>query len=170
MISPKLGSRKATKTFHASGPRKQTDAIDRTVPRKHTDAIDTIDRKKQLAHEKLTRAYKRAYQLSEVEEGRYICVDSGRPHERREFSVVVPPGPLGIVIENRKDLPGTIVVKVQQRNPVAKAIKAGDRIISIDGENLSQKTVNEVSAKFAQKNLCHRTLIMLPAKAAGGWP
>ena len=97
-------------------------------------------------------------------------MDSGRPHERREFSVVVPPGPLGIVIENCKDLPCTIVVKLQQRNPVAKAIKAGDRIISIDGENVSQKTVNEVSAKFAQKNLCHRTLIMLPAKAAGGWP
>ena len=48
-------------------------AIMKDMPSKETD---DIDRKKELAHEKLTRAYKRAHQLTEGEEGRDICMDS----------------------------------------------------------------------------------------------
>ena len=58
---------------------------------------------------------------------------------------------------------GTIVTSVRQFSPAANQIKVGDRIISIDGEDVSQKNVKEVSKKFSQKKQNHRNLIVLPA-------
>ena len=85
------------------------------------------------------------------------------PIERKPFSVVLPPGLLGIVLESRKYSRGTVVVTVQQSSPAAKKIKAGDSIISIDGEDVSLKSANEVCARLAQKSQSYRTLTVLPA-------
>jgi hypothetical protein len=76
-------------------------------------------------------------------------------------TIAAPPGKLGVFLENRKDSRGTVVTKVRPESPLAAMIQVGDRILAIDGADVSLMTVSEITTIMQQTNNRNRTLTVL---------
>ncbi|KAL3826679.1 hypothetical protein ACHAXA_001202 [Cyclostephanos tholiformis] len=76
-------------------------------------------------------------------------------------TVVAPPGKLGIILANRTDLRGTVVSGVRTSSVLADKVSPGDRIIAIDGEDVSQMNVKEITTIMARKSEFERVLVLL---------
>jgi len=81
--------------------------------------------------------------------------------KRSKISVVAPPGKLGIILANKADSKGTVVSGVRTSSVLAEKISPGDRIIAIDGEDVSRMTVSEITTIMARKSEFERTLTVL---------
>jgi hypothetical protein len=80
---------------------------------------------------------------------------------RTRMSVVAPPGKLGIILANKADSRGTVVSGVRTSSVLADRISPGDRIVAIDGEDVSLMTVSEITTIMARKSEYDRTLTVL---------
>ena len=82
---------------------------------------------------------------------------------RLKSNVKAPPGKLGIILANKNDARGTVVSGVRTTSVLADKISPGDRIIAIDGEDVSRMTVTEITAIMARKSDYERILSVLAA-------
>ena len=80
---------------------------------------------------------------------------------RIKSTVKAPPGKLGIILANRNDARGTVVSGVRTTSTLADKVSPGDRIISIDGEDVSRMTVTEITAIMARKSDYERILTIV---------
>ena len=80
---------------------------------------------------------------------------------RSRISVMAPPGKLGIILANKADSKGTVVSGVRTSSVLAEKISPGDRIVAIDGEDVSLMTVSEITTIMARKADFERTLTVL---------
>jgi hypothetical protein len=80
---------------------------------------------------------------------------------RSKVTVVAPPGKLGIILANKADSKGTVVSGVRTSSVLAEKISPGDRIIAIDGEDVSRMTVSEITTIMSRKSDYERTLAVL---------
>ena len=80
---------------------------------------------------------------------------------RSKIMVVAPPGKLGIILANKADSKGTVVSGVRTSSVLAEKISPGDRIVAIDGEDVSRMTVSEITTIMARKSEFERTLTVL---------
>ena len=80
---------------------------------------------------------------------------------RSKMTVIAPPGKLGIILANKADSKGTVVSGVRTSSILAEKISPGDRIIAIDGEDVSRMTVSEITTIMARKADFERTLTVL---------
>ena len=91
---------------------------------------------------------------------------------RTKITVVAPPGKLGIILANKADSKGTVVSGVRTSSVLADKISPGDRIVAIDGEDVSRMTVSEITTIMARKSEFERTLTVLstpkPVARSGG--
>jgi C-terminal processing protease CtpA/Prc len=76
-------------------------------------------------------------------------------------TVVAPPGKLGIILANKADSKGTVVSGVRTSSVLAEKISPGDRIVAIDGEDVSRMTVSEITTIMSRKSDYERTLTIL---------
>mmetsp|Transcript_8138 Transcript_8138/g.18872 ORF Transcript_8138/g.18872 Transcript_8138/m.18872 type:complete len:520 (-) Transcript_8138:64-1623(-) len=81
--------------------------------------------------------------------------------KRSKMTVVAPPGKLGIILANKADSKGTVVSGVRTSSVLAEKISPGDRIVAIDGEDVSRMTVSEITTIMARKSEFERTLTVL---------
>lgn len=81
--------------------------------------------------------------------------------KRIKTNIVAPAGKLGIILANKTDAKGTVVSGVRTTSVLANDITPGDRIIAIDGEDVSRMTVTEITAIMARKNDFERLLTVL---------
>ena len=81
--------------------------------------------------------------------------------KRSKKSVTAPAGKLGIILANKTDAKGTVVSGVRTTSVLANRITPGDRIIAIDGEDVSTMTVSEITSIMARKNDFERVLTIL---------
>ena len=81
--------------------------------------------------------------------------------KRLKSSVKAPPGKLGIILANKNDAKGTVVSGVRTTSVLADKISPGDRIIAIDGEDVSRMTVTEITAIMDRKSDYARMLTVL---------
>lgn len=81
--------------------------------------------------------------------------------KRAKTTVKAPPGKLGIILANRTDSKGTVVSGVRTTSVLADKISPGDRIILIDGEDVSRMSVPEITSIMARKNDFERVLTVL---------
>jgi hypothetical protein len=81
--------------------------------------------------------------------------------KRSKATVVAPPGKLGIILANKADSKGTVVSGVRTSSVLADKISPGDRIVEIDGEDVSRMTVSEITTIMARKGEFERTLTIL---------
>lgn len=80
---------------------------------------------------------------------------------RSRVTIAAPPGKLGVFLENRKESRGTVVTKVRPNSPLANLIHTGDRILAIDGADVSLMAVSEITS-IMQRTINHeRTLTVL---------
>mmetsp|Transcript_29433 Transcript_29433/g.80851 ORF Transcript_29433/g.80851 Transcript_29433/m.80851 type:complete len:790 (-) Transcript_29433:1402-3771(-) len=82
---------------------------------------------------------------------------------RSRITVMAPPGKLGIILANKADSKGTVVSGVRTSSVLAEKINPGDRIVAIDGEDVSLMTVSEITTIMARKADFERTLTVLTA-------
>jgi C-terminal processing protease CtpA/Prc len=80
---------------------------------------------------------------------------------RSRMTVVAPRGKLGIILANKADSKGTVVSGVRTSSVLADKISPGDRIVAIDGEDVSLMTVSEITTIMARKSDFERTLSVL---------
>eukprot|EP00934_Nitzschia_sp_Nitz4_P004536 Nitzschia sp. Nitz4//scaffold15_size197535//39930//45803//NITZ4_001562-RA/size197535-processed-gene-0.9-mRNA-1//1//CDS//3329537667//4526//frame0 len=87
---------------------------------------------------------------------------SASPFTRRsKNTVLAPPGKLGIILANKADSKGTVVSGVRSSSVLVEKISPGDRIIAIDGEDVSRMTVSEITTIMSRKADYDRTLTVL---------
>lgn len=77
------------------------------------------------------------------------------------MTVIAPPGKLGIILANKADSKGTVVSGVRTSSVLAEKISPGDRIIAIDGEDVSLMTVSEITTIMARKSDFERQLTIM---------
>jgi len=80
---------------------------------------------------------------------------------RTRMTVLAPPGKLGIILANKADSKGTVVSGVRTSSVMSEKISPGDRIVAIDGEDVSLMTVSEITTIMARKSEFERTLSIL---------
>lgn len=80
---------------------------------------------------------------------------------RNKVTIQAPPGKLGIILANKADSKGTVVSGVRSSSVLAEKISPGDRIVAIDGEDVSLMTVSEITTIMARKSDFERTLTVL---------
>jgi len=85
---------------------------------------------------------------------------------RNFIKINAPPGKLGVILANRTDKPGTVVSDIRKNSPLYGKIFAGDRIVSIDGENVSMIPVSEITIIMARKAEFERLLTILTSTKA----
>jgi len=85
--------------------------------------------------------------------------------KRSKVTVVAPPGKLGIILANKTDSKGTVVSGVRTSSVLAEKVSPGDRIIAIDGEDVSRMTVSEITTIMARKSEFERILTVLTTKS-----
>lgn len=90
---------------------------------------------------------------------------------RTRISVEAPPGRLGVILANRSDGKGTVVSALRTSSPLAGELSPGDRLEAIDGEDVSEMKVSDVTAIMARKADRGRTLtVVTPGKIRLGGP
>jgi len=80
---------------------------------------------------------------------------------RTVMRISVPPGKLGVILANRVDQAGTLVSDVREHSPIFGKIMVGDKIVKIDGEDVSRLTVSEITSIMAQKAQYARILTVI---------
>jgi len=81
--------------------------------------------------------------------------------KRLKKIVNAAPGKLGIILANKNDGKGTVVSGVRTTSALADKICPGDRIIGIDGEDVSRMTVTEITSIMSRKGDYDRELTVL---------
>ena len=81
--------------------------------------------------------------------------------------VLAPPGKLGIILANKADSKGTVVSGVRTSSVLVDRISPGDRIVAIDGEDVSRMTVSEITTIMSRKSEYERRLTVLTSSASG---
>ena len=80
---------------------------------------------------------------------------------RSRITIQAPPGRLGIILANKADARGTVVSGIRSSSALVDRISPGDRIVAIDGEDVSLMTVSEITTIMARKGDFERTLTVL---------
>jgi hypothetical protein len=99
-----------------------------------------------------------------------ISVSTSTIARRTKISVIAPPGKLGIILANKADSKGTVVSGVRTSSVLVDRISPGDRIVAIDGEDVSRMTVSEITTIMSRKAEYERRLTVLTVPKAGNSP
>lgn len=86
-----------------------------------------------------------------------------------QYEVVAPAGLLGLILESSLDDGRPTVNNVKATSVLASVVRIGDRLLSVDGQDVTKMSANEVSFLLAQKKesparvmLFGRSLRLLP--------
>lgn len=82
-------------------------------------------------------------------------------HSSSQKKIIAPAGKLGIILANKTDSRGTVVSGVRTSSVLSEKIFPGDRIVAVDGEDVSRMTVSEITSIMARKNDFDRVLSVL---------
>jgi hypothetical protein len=78
-----------------------------------------------------------------------------------EKTIMAPPGSLGIIISNLSKSKGTMVSDVLTKSVLLDKVLPGDRIIAVDGEDVSLLTAAELSKIIASKKESEKKLTIV---------
>eukprot|EP00591_Stephanopyxis_turris_P008452 CAMPEP_0195513610 /NCGR_PEP_ID=MMETSP0794_2-20130614/5222_1 /TAXON_ID=515487 /ORGANISM="Stephanopyxis turris, Strain CCMP 815" /LENGTH=865 /DNA_ID=CAMNT_0040641665 /DNA_START=86 /DNA_END=2683 /DNA_ORIENTATION=+ len=91
----------------------------------------------------------------------------GGSTSRNRVTVVAPPGKLGIILANKTDSKGTVVSGVRTVSVLAEKIFPGDRIVAVDGEDVSRMNVSELTTIMTRKGDFERSLTVITTPRQG---
>lgn len=96
-------------------------------------------------------------------EEQYNGVGAKRGHSNDTFQVEVPPGKLGMVIDTPNN--GVPVVHaIKQDSVLCDRVQVGDRLVSVDGEDVTSMTAVQVSKLISLKSDQQRLLVFQSAR------
>jgi hypothetical protein len=79
------------------------------------------------------------------------------PRMEEQFTVIAPPGKLGMVLDTPPG-EGPLVHAINDTSVLKGRVRVGDRLISVDAEDVSTMSADEVSVLITQKSQQERTL------------
>jgi C-terminal processing protease CtpA/Prc len=65
--------------------------------------------------------------------------------------VDVPPGKLGVILANRHDGKGTIVMDVRNNSKLKGRLSPGDKLMAVDGQDVTEMVVSQITSLMASK-------------------
>lgn len=83
------------------------------------------------------------------------------------FEVVVPPGKLGIVMDNSPSSGTPMVYAVKPNSVLCREVRIGDRLISVDDADVTMMSAIQVSKLISLKNDQERTLVFVRKRESG---
>jgi len=84
-----------------------------------------------------------------------------RTSKKQRMVIVVPPGKLGVVLADRHDGKGTVVSEVRASSAINGMLSPGDKLVAVDGEDVTEMVVSEITALMASKVELERRLTVL---------
>ena len=155
--------------------------------RRHKSGNDSVDSSRHSRDSRRSRYSHRSYMSQMSEQSRSVANDLLRLERqlamvgesgtsvrsvksrrsastRSRWTVTAPAGKLGIILANKADAKGTVVSGVRTSSSLADTIAPGDRIVAIDGEDVSLMTVSEITTIMARKAEYERTLTVLTTR------
>jgi hypothetical protein len=91
----------------------------------------------------------------------YTTVPLPRVSAKHRVVVVVPPGKLGVILANRRDGIGTVVAEVKNSSALKGALTPGDKLVAIDGVDVTGMVVAEITSMMAAKSSQERHLTVI---------
>ena len=88
------------------------------------------------------------------------------PRPNTYFTLIAPPGKLGILLHGLSSAGPTHVSAVRSTSVLAGKVHVGDIFVSIDGEDVTQKGSREITDMMAQKSEFERVLRLRPVHEA----
>mmetsp|Transcript_23757 Transcript_23757/g.34040 ORF Transcript_23757/g.34040 Transcript_23757/m.34040 type:complete len:814 (-) Transcript_23757:101-2542(-) len=86
-------------------------------------------------------------------------------------TVIAPSGKLGLILANKSDGKGTVVSGVRSGSALSESMSIGDRIVAVDGEDVSLMNVAELTTIMTRKSDFERKLsVMSFSKSAAPSP
>lgn len=80
---------------------------------------------------------------------------------KKRIVVLVPPGKLGVVLANRSGNKGTVVAEIRKTSVLHGMISQGDRLLAVDGEDVTGMTMSQVTALMTSKASLERRLTIV---------
>jgi hypothetical protein len=84
-----------------------------------------------------------------------------RVSTKQRVVVVVPPGKLGVILANRRDGGGTVVAEVKPTSALRDSLSPGDKLVAIDGVDVTGMVVSDITTMMAQKATQERHLTVI---------
>ena len=79
--------------------------------------------------------------------------------------MLVPAGKLGVVLADRRDGQGAVVSDVRKDSKLKGMLARGDRLVAVDGEDVSKMLVREITSLMASKASQERRLTILTSNS-----
>jgi hypothetical protein len=95
-----------------------------------------------------------------------ICEDLARRFYITHRQHKTPPGKLGIMLTKYNNEAGAVVCRVFASSVMAEKISTGDRLVAVDGEDVSHMTLREIISTMARKDKFERSLTFLTIQIA----
>ena len=70
---------------------------------------------------------------------------------RKQVIVCVPPGKLGVILEDQHDGNGTIITSIKSGSPVERILKPGDKLIAVDEIAVVDMTCSQITSLIASR-------------------
>jgi hypothetical protein len=102
--------------------------------------------------------------FKEQEEEGSVKKSSVAPNSRL-FEVRVPPGPLGIIVDNdNSPRGGTFIAEVKATSPLKHVVSVGDKIVMVDDVDTSKKSAAALGQWIAKKPYTEEQVLIVMAK------
>eukprot|EP00980_Cylindrotheca_fusiformis_P017166 scaffold5281_cov127-Cylindrotheca_fusiformis.AAC.15 len=86
---------------------------------------------------------------------------TARVSRKKRIVVLVPPGKLGVVLGNRQGSKGTVVAEIRKTSVLHGMLSQGDKLVAVDGEDVSDMTLIQITALLTSKASHERRLTIL---------
>jgi hypothetical protein len=80
---------------------------------------------------------------------------------KKRIVVLVPPGKLGVVLANRRGNKGTTIAEIRKTSVLYRMISQGDRLVAVDGEDVTDMNLSQITALMTSKANLERRLTIL---------
>ena len=74
---------------------------------------------------------------------------------------MAPQGKLGVILANKHDGKGTVVLEVHPDSPLLDMVKIGDKLLAIDGLPVSDLACSQITSIIAARQSHQRRLTVL---------
>jgi hypothetical protein len=83
---------------------------------------------------------------------------------KKRFVVDVPPGKLGVILANRHDGKGTIIMEVRENSSLKGRLSPGDKLMAVDGQDVTDMVVSQITSLMASKTGQERRLTFISSE------
>jgi len=146
----------ASMAAHENYAQRAPEEISFSKPSRSTleDGIKRLEEQLAALDEENNDEVASSVTMSSVTFGSYstLSARTSKSHRnRKRVLVVVPPGRLGVILEDHHNGRGTIVTSIKSESPCAGILKPGDRLVAVDEVAVLHMTCSQITSLIAAR-------------------